>query len=169
MKLLIVFFKPFFLKSGRRGLSKVLLRLPNGELRPHGYQQGEGAAGLQSHQHWGGGPTDGPLLRGGILRLSQPEGRGPQRALHLSHPQGLCRTAIKSYVTVSGAGTKFLITKFLTQKVPNNKIPNHKKFLIVNNRHWGSLQYIFPDKIEKTLYATIYISWQNRENIIFYD
>jgi hypothetical protein len=27
-------------------------------------------------------------------------------------------------------------------------------------------QYIFPDKIVKTLYA-IYISWQNRENIIF--
>ncbi len=52
-------------------------------------------------------------------------------------------------------------------KVPNNKIPNHKKFLIVNNRHWGFLQYIFPDKIEKTLYATIYISGQNSENIIF--
>ncbi len=78
----------------------------------------------------------------------------------------------KKYGTCTfGAGTKFLITKFLKHKVPNNKIPNHKtpnhnKFLIVNNRHWGFLQYLFPDKIEKKLYATIYISWQNSENII---
>ncbi len=28
------------------------------------------------------------------------------------------------------------------------------------------MRYIFPDKVEKTLYATIYISWQNNENII---
>ncbi len=47
-----------------------------------------------------------------------------------------------------------------------------EKFLIVNDRHWDFLQYIFPDKIEKTIYA-IFISWQKIENIvwlgIFYD
>jgi hypothetical protein len=43
-------------------------------------------------------------------------------------------------------------------KIPNYKIPNRKKFLIVNNSHRGFLQYIFTDKVEETLYATIYIS-----------
>jgi hypothetical protein len=43
-------------------------------------------------------------------------------------------------------------------RIPNHKIPNRKKFLILNNRHCGFLQHILPDKIEKTLYATIYIS-----------
>jgi hypothetical protein len=29
---------------------------------------------------------------------------------------------------------------FLKHRIPNQKIPYHKKFLIVNNRHWGFLQ-----------------------------